>query len=322
MNHRSEEFMKMVERTTILLKDRLDIPEGYTVFYTSSATECWEIIAQSLVVKESVHVFNGSFGEKWYDYTRKLKPDAKARPFDCQSELNPDDLDFSGAELICVTQNETSNGTQLSHDIMGALRRKNPKVLIAADATSSMAGIALDFSQADCWFASVQKCFGLPAGLAVMVCSPAAIARMGSIAERQHYNSMTVLKEMMDKWQTPCTPNVLAIYLLMRVLKKSKSIDRVSEKLEVRSAAWARFFGGSKRLSLLISNPAVRSGTVIAVKADEALVTKVKADARRHGFLLGEGYGALKKETFRIANFPALKRKEVQKLMRFLIPYL
>jgi phosphoserine aminotransferase len=38
--------------------------------------------------------------------------------------------------------------------------------------------------------------------------------------------------------------------------------------------------------------------------------------------LLGEGYGKMKAETFRIANFPALKGKEIEKLMGFLKGYL
>jgi phosphoserine aminotransferase len=52
---------------------------------------------------------------------------------------------------------------------------KIPDALIAVDATSSMAGVELDWQSADIWFASVQKCFGLPAGMAVMVCSPRAL---------------------------------------------------------------------------------------------------------------------------------------------------
>ena len=40
INHRSDEFVKMSERTIGLLKSKLSIPKNYTVFFTSSATEC------------------------------------------------------------------------------------------------------------------------------------------------------------------------------------------------------------------------------------------------------------------------------------------
>ena len=49
INHRSEAFMKISEKTIRLLKSRLDIPGDYSVFYTTSATECWELIAQSVM---------------------------------------------------------------------------------------------------------------------------------------------------------------------------------------------------------------------------------------------------------------------------------
>ena len=64
INHRSEAFMKLSERTITLLKSKLEIPEDYTVLYTTSATECWEIIAQSVIQKSSFHFFNGAFGKK------------------------------------------------------------------------------------------------------------------------------------------------------------------------------------------------------------------------------------------------------------------
>ncbi len=40
---------------------------------------------------------------------------------------------------------------------------------------------------------------------------------------------MTLLDSMMSKWQTPCTPNVLGIYLLMRVMKDVDPIRKTEE---------------------------------------------------------------------------------------------
>src|SRR5688500_12057505 len=77
INHRSEEFMKMSEKTIQLLKTKLEIPRDYKIFYTTSATESWEIIAQSLITKSSFHIFNGAFGKKWYEYTRRICSGAK-----------------------------------------------------------------------------------------------------------------------------------------------------------------------------------------------------------------------------------------------------
>ncbi len=322
LNHRSDEFMSLYKKTDSLLKDKLNIPENYGVFFTSSATECWEILAQSLVKKASLHIYNGAFGEKWFDYTKRLKPDARAFTFDQESELNLKDISLSKSEVICITQNETSNGTQISDELIASIQKKNPNVLIAVDATSSMAGIELNFNDADIWFASVQKCFGLPAGLAVMVCSPKAINVIKSVKENKHYNSLTFMNEMMEKWQTSYTPNVLGIYLLMRVLKDSKNIRSVHKQMEARAEGWQEFFRDGKNLRLYIRNQKVRSNTVITITGNPEHLNEVKSKARRKGFVLGEGYGKLKSETFRIANFPALKNNEIKRLKDFLKAYL
>lgn len=322
VNHRSGEFMKMSERTIQLLKNKLEIPDDYTVFFTSSATECWEIVAQSLVRKASHHFHNGAFGKKWYDYTKRICSGARSVPFDHNDLINVKKLRLGAEEaVICLTQNETSNGTQVSNEAIRAIKDRYPDHLIAVDATSSMAGIFLDFKSADVWLASVQKCFGLPAGLGLMVCSPAAVERAKRIGEKEHYNSMTFMAEMMEKWQTPFTPNVLAIYLLMRVMEESKSIRDVHAKIEERYREWMDFFSERQTIRHFISNEEARSLTVIPVEAKEPLVAAIKSRAKKNGILLGEGYGDWKATTFRIANFPALKKSEIKTLREFLEDY-
>lgn len=322
INHRSEEFMRMSERTIRLLKSRLEIPHDYTVFYTSSATECWEIVAQSVITSSSYHIHNGSFGGKWFEYTKRIRAGAKSFPFDHNEVIDPKKL-RPGKEgaVICLTQNETSNGTQVSTETMRAIRDLFPDHLIAVDATSSMAGIFLDFRTADIWLASVQKCFGLPAGLGLMVCSPAAMEKVIQTGENNHYNSIRFMASMMEKWQTPYTPNVLGIYLLMRVLEERKPIRDVHEKIANRYRSWVEFFRERRSIKHFISNEEARSFTVLPVQAEEALVTSIKARAKKSGILLGEGYGDWKSTTFRIANFPAIKKSEIKTLMEFLDTY-
>jgi phosphoserine aminotransferase len=322
INHRSGEFMEMSEKTIALLKSKLEIPNEYTVFFTASATECWEIIAQSVIEKNSFHIYNGAFGRKWFEYTRKLRTGASGHSFAIDELVNVKKLRISrDATVICLTQNETSNGTQVSNEIIGQIRERYPDQLIAVDATSSMAGILLDFAVADIWFASVQKCFGLPAGLGLMICSAEAMARVKKIGEKKHYNSLTFMAEMMVKWQTPFTPNVLNIYLLNCVMNASKPIREVHLKIAERYRMWLDFFDHKTSVQHLIRNEAARSLTVIPVAAKEALVTAIKSRAKKNGFLLGEGYGDLKASTFRIANFPAIKKKEIYALMEFLDDY-
>ena len=320
--HRGEQFVQLSRATVGLLKRKLNIPQDYFIFFTSSATECWEILTQSLTTRKSFHIYNGSFGEKWMQYAQKLRPASEGHMFDVNEPMPVEDLNISSdTELICFTQNETSNGTQVSATTILNLHNRFRDTLIAVDATSSMAGLNLKLIKADIWFASVQKCFGLPAGLGIMVCSPRTIFRAKQMAERQHYNSLVSMYEKMLNYQTTHTPNVLNIYLLRRVLEDRPFIKGLEQDLVDRAQSLYEFFGQFQDIQLLIENEEVRSKTVIALQASERLVDDIKKRALHHNIKLGNGYGTWQRNTFRVANFPAILDEEYEELKRFFLHY-
>lgn len=307
LNHRSPGFMDVVRETIRLLHDKLAIPADYHIAFVSSATECWEIVAQSLTIATSLHPTTGAFGEKWRDYAHRIKPYR----------------DDSEIDTLCIVQNETSNGTQVPMTQLADWRRDFGG-LIAVDAVSSLGGIALDWSLADVWFCSSQKCLGLPAGLGVLIYGPDALKRAEQIGERSHYNSLLFIHENIVNYQTQHTPNGLGIYLLMRVMEQVPSIAEVDAITKRRAADWYTFFETEAPDSLwtvLIDDQALRSDTVIAVRGTEADITAVKAAAQQAGITLGNGYGNWKNTTFRIANFPAIDNWEIEKLKTFLHHY-
>jgi phosphoserine aminotransferase len=318
MNHRSDACMELIKKTLALLRKKLSIPANYTIVFAGSATECWEIIAQSFNQK-SIHFYNGAFGKKWYEYTKKIKPSVQSVSFLPEHALEPQAFPYTDStDLLCFTQNETSNGTQVSVKILEQFRKRVPEALIAVDATSSLAGIYLNIKAADIWFASVQKCFGLPAGLSLIICSPKAIQRMREVNRYDHYNSLAFMVDMMNRHQTPYTPNVLGIYLLMRVLQKVKPIKEIEKITQQRFDRWSAFFNEHTFLKFFITNRNMRSKTVIALTGEPAYLDSLKKKAKKKGFLLGEGYGDLKTSTLRIANFPAIKQNEITALQKFL----
>jgi phosphoserine aminotransferase len=316
-NHRSEAFMKMLEETISGLKSKLNVPADYEVYFVSSATECWEITAQSLISEESLHIFNGAFGEKWMEYTQKLTGNTRSLSFELNAELGLGNVAASKNEVICLTQNETSNGTTVSAQVLNELRSKTDSI-IAIDATSSMAGVMLPWESGDVWYASVQKCFGLPAGMGVMIVSPKAVARAIEIGENAHYNSFLFMRDNFVKYQTPYTPNTLGIYLLGRVMQQVASIRQVSDQTKKRAAEWYSFLSDNG-YQPLVQNEAVRSDTVIAVREAKERIADLKKAAKQAGIVLGNGYGKEKETSFRIANFPAITQVEIDTLKQFLV---
>jgi phosphoserine aminotransferase len=323
VNHRSAEFMEISRETLRLLHEKLEIPADYSILFTSSATECWEIIAQSVLgSSKSLHLYSGAFGEKWHEYTHKITHNAHAYSFSPDELPAPAQLNIDQAtSLIALTHNETSNGSALPDSFMQELRSSYPEQLIAVDATSSMAGVRLPFASADIWYASVQKCFGLPAGLGLLICSPKAIDQARSMAEERHYNSLLFMLEKIADAQTPYTPNVLGIYLLMRSLQDRPGIEATADQLHKRYTDWLAFLEAYPALSLLIKNPVLRSRTVLTIESSPEKIEKLKKAAKAKGLYLGNGYGPWKGSTFRIANFPALREEEIQQLKDFLSSY-
>lgn len=314
VNHRSGAAMELVRETYQLLHEKLDIPADYAIAFVSSATECWEIIAQSLTTRQSLHAYNGAFGQKWAEYTQKLGLNVVHQPFGLNEVLSL----TTEAETICLTQNETSNGTQVKNSTLRKIREAVPNALLAVDATSSMAGIAFDWTAADVWFASVQKCFGLPAGMGLLVYGPGAVERARTINERNHYNSLLFIDENVRKFQTHYTPNVLNIYLLKRVLEQVPPIQTVAAALQQRAQSLATFFEKETSWQLLVANAAVRSDTVLAITGTIPQIEQIKQTAKARQITLGNGYGDWKETTFRIANFPAINDTDFTTLRAFL----
>lgn len=314
-NHRNAEFVMVIAATIAALKEKLAIPEDYEIYFVNSATECWQIISQSLVIDNSVHLYNGAFGQRWMEFAESLGVKTTRVSYAIHSALPI----FKGVakDLICISNCETSNGTFISNNQIKLLRDANPEALIAVDATSCMAGVKLVIPHADVWFASVQKCFGLPSGLGIMVCSPAAIARAKMLNHRAYYNSMVRLHEKMQATQTNNTPNMLGIYLLGKVMEASSGIAEVEKQTIQKAGILRHYFKHHPAFKLLIEEDALASNTVIAVLGEEAEIQQLKIEAKNHGFLLGNGYGDWAKNTFRIANFPAHTQADIKDLISF-----
>lgn len=321
-NHRSAVFMDLYKETETLMKEKLHVPQDFKLLFTSSATENWEIITQSVVESASFHIFSGSFGKKWFEYAKHIEPNSQALKINADETIQVEDIQIGEEfDLIAITQNETSNATQVSNDIVGAIREKFPEKMIAVDTTSSMGGIELEFSNADIWYASVQKCFGLPAGLGILLLSPRAIAKTKDKGERGRYNSLNFMLENAENYQTHYTPNVFGIYLLNRVLRDMAEIQHVDQKTKERMRRLEDTIAHTSKLMMLVQNIDARSSTVLAISGKEEFIVEIKKAAEKEGMQLGSGYGPLKPTSFRIANFPAINDSEFEKLIGFLKQY-
>lgn len=320
-SHRTEWFSKHYGDVKTRLGRVLGLPEGMRVFFVSSATEAMERVVQNTVQHESFHYVNGAFSERlWltskelgYTANRVYQPDGEG--FRVEETTVP-----ANAELMCVTQNETSTGCMVPFDSLAALKQKYPNKLLAVDVVSCCPSELLDYSLVDCAFFSVQKCFGLPAGLGVLMVSEQAMEVSRSLAEKGliggTYHSFAELGKWEAQLQTPETPNVLAIYLLSRVLEEfeKEGIDRIRWDMMRKLDVIHWWVGNSPRLSFFVKDEEFQSNTVAALELDGDAFW-LRAELAKRGFEVGAGYKEHKKTQCRIANFPMHTYEQMHAMM-------
>jgi phosphoserine aminotransferase len=310
--HRSEEFSEIYRACRQLFLQKLFMPEDFYLFFVSSATEVWDIINRTYQKDESLHIYSGDFGEKWFLRHQIIAPENTiGQYFHHEDEaVLPDDIEkFS---LICLTHCETSNGTLISDKFLRELREKNPHAHIALDATSTAGGLRVDWQNIDFYFASVQKCLALPAGLAIF-CVRKKIIK----AQKTAFNAPSILAENAEKFQTHCTPNVLNIFLLQKSLENSFPIPQTEKILRERGE---RFLAElqTTNLKTLVRRKSLISPTVFCFFCEKIEREKLFRAAKTNNILLGNGYGRWAENTFRIANFPQHTNEDFEKLTTFL----
>ncbi len=320
MTHRSKDFERIFQRATEGLKELLNIPKEYHIFFAASATEIWERSIQNLVATKSHHFVNGSFSQRYYEIARQLGKDstkqevAMGEGFD-ESWSVPEDT-----ELIGVTQNETSTGVATSLKLIHSLREKNPNALIAVDAVSSLPYPDFDYTNVDSVFFSVQKGFGLPAGLGVWMVNEKCIEKANQLQAAGHaigtYHSLPFYVKNGIKNQTPETPNVLGIYLLANVVEDflRRGANALRKETEYKAAILYQCLNSHAVLKPFVKKTEWQSKTVVVADCGERTKDVVQF-LQPFGLQPGDGYGELKKTQLRFANFPAHSKEQYELLV-------
>lgn len=323
LSHRGKEFKKLFQDTTDNLKKLLNIPSNYQIFFVSSALESMERIIQGCVQNYSFHLISGSFGRAWANYASQLGKKVTTVEVETTFDKEIADLEIpKKAEIICITQNDTSTGFWIPPEQIYQLKKNYPEKLIASDIVSSVPFVDIDYKYVDITFFSVQKGFGLPAGLAIIIVSPKTLQKTGTLVKKGvtvgSYHSLNNLSQKAQDFQTPETPNVLNIYLLNMVIKDMlrTGLDKIRKEIDLKAKLMYDFFDSHRIYQPFIKNPQFRSSTtlVIDVKGESE---KVRDKLSKKGFLVGAGYGDNKDNQIRIANFPSHTIKNVHQMLKY-----
>lgn len=316
ISHRSAEFRNIFKSATQGLRQLLNIPESHEIILTSSATQAMEIIIRNCVNRYSTHFVGGAFANRFFEIATKLGKNSEKIRFENEQIFDPETNLSPESELICFTQNETSTGVSLNPQSIAQFRKKYPQKLVAVDIVSSCPQVELDWNATDISFFSVQKGFGLPAGLGVIILSPQAFEKSQDATSTGFQNFPDLVKAA-HLYQTIETPNILAIFLLDQLIKDFAKIGiaKIRAQGEAKAKLIYTFFDNHPKFTPAIKNPDFRSITTIAIETGSSSEDLIKRLAKK-GFILGAGYGEKRNTQLRIANFPAHSIEDVKGLLQ------
>ena len=322
ISHRSPQFQKIYQSLINNLKKLLNLPEDFHIFFLSSSLESIERIIQNCVAKYSFHFVNGAFSKKFYQAAIDLKKNPQLYEvgggygFDLKKVEIP-----KKTEVICLTHNETSAGLAIPLKLIDQLRVLTPSALIAVDVVSSAPYPSLDYKKIDLAFFSTQKAFGLPAGLSVLLVNEKALNKVRFLEKKgfitgSYHRFISLLKKE-QIFQTPETPNVLAIYLLNKVCQDMlrKGIQTIRKETEEKATMLYNFFDNHSKWRPYVKDLQFRSKTTIVIDVKEK-AKEIVSKLASWGFILSLGYGSFKDSQIRISNFPAHSINDVKKLIK------
>jgi phosphoserine aminotransferase len=320
LSHRSKKFEGYYKETVDGLRELLNLPSDYHIYFTGSATEIWERLIQNLVEENSFHLVNGSFSKRFFEIGQLLgKHPTK------HEVVNGQGFDKTipipeGTELIAVTHNETSTGVSFPLDFIYDFKSKHPNVLLAVDAVSSLPFPEFDYTKLDSVFFSVQKGFGLPSGLGVWMANDQCLAKADALLSKGisigSYHALPSLHSHALKNQTPETPNVLSIYVLGKVVGDMirRGISNIRKETEYKAVLLYQSLENHPDLSPFVADKAFRSQTVIVADSGEH-TQEITTKLIQNGMQPGDGYGAAKKTQLRFANFPTHSKEQFELLV-------
>lgn len=319
LSHRSKQFEDISRNATEGLRALLNIPSNFSIVFTGSATEIWERTIQNLTEHTSHHLVNGAFSQKFYDTSLQLNRKATISLVESGKGFD-ESVKIPSTELIALTHNETSTGVSMPVSVISKIRENDPSTLIAIDAVSSLPYPDFDYNQVDSVFFSVQKGFGLPAGLGVWIVNERCIEKAEQLLSKEisvgSYHSLPSLVSNAKKNQTPETPNVLGIYLLSKVLEdfNRRGIQIIRKETEYKAAILYQVLDNHPIIQPFVKQHADRSKTVIVAECGEHTGALTQYLIKK-GMLPGDGYGSQKKTQLRFANFPAHSKEQYELLV-------
>lgn len=226
---RTPEFSAIMLENEKLMLRFLSAPAGSRcVFLTTSGTGAMESAVMNVLSdRDKVLVINGgSFGERFAELCRLHRRNMSEIRLDFGCALHREQLEpFAGQgyTALLVNMHETSSGVLYDMSMIAEFCREQGMLLVV-DAISAFLADELDMEKlgAAVVITGSQKALAVQPGVALVVLSPEALARVADNPEVCMYLSLKEALKNAERGQTPFTP---AVTTLLQIHARLKQIE-------------------------------------------------------------------------------------------------
>lgn len=229
ISHRSKEFVAVVDEAQALIKELLNVPEGYEVVFVGGGASLQFCMAPfNLLKKKAAYLDTGTWSSKAIKEAKLFgEVDVVASSKDKNYTYIPKDYTIpEDVDYFHVTTNNTIYGSEIRKDL-------DVKVPMVADMSSDIFSRPIDVSKYDLIYAGAQKNLA-PAGVTLAIVRVDALGKVDRVIP-----TMLNYKTHIDKGSMYNTPPVLPIFSALQTLKWYKEQGGVEamEKKDIENAA-------------------------------------------------------------------------------------
>lgn len=229
VSHRGKEFTAVIEEANALIKELLEIPQGYEVlFLGGGASMQFCMLPFNLLKTKAAYLETGTWATNAIKEAKLFgEVDVVASSKDAnfsyipKNYTVPEDVDY-----FHFTSNNTIYGTEMRFD-------PDVKVPLVADMSSDIFSRPIDISKYDAIYAGAQKNLA-PSGVTIVIIKEDALGKV----DRQ-IPTMLDYRTHVKKGSMFNTPPCLPIYSALQTLKYYKQMGGIKamEKMDLEKAA-------------------------------------------------------------------------------------
>lgn len=252
VSHRGKEFVAVMEEARALVKELLDVPQGYSVlFLGGGASLQFCMVPFNLLSKKAAYLETGTWAVNAIKEAKIFgEVDVVASSKDANFTFIPKDYTVpADADYFHFTTNNTIYGTEI---------RKDPDVAVplVADMSSDIFSRPVDVAKYDLIYAGAQKNLA-PAGVTIVIVRDDALGKVERLIPTMLDYRTHIKKDSMFN-----TPPVLPIFSALQTLRYYKQLGGVAELEKMDLAKAAKLYDAidsSKMFAGTVTDPEDRS---------------------------------------------------------------